>query len=101
MSEPNVKTTRIPYSTGLRGTIAVPPDKSISHRAALISLLSEQPATIHNYLPAGDTTATLDAVQTYGARVERRQHHYPHNRYRTRRNPRTQKRRRRPELRHS
>jgi len=63
--------TRIEPARALRGTIAVPPDKSISHRAALISLLSTTATTVHNYLPAEDTLATLDAVQTFGAQVER------------------------------
>jgi 3-phosphoshikimate 1-carboxyvinyltransferase len=37
-----------------------------------VSLLSERPVTVRNYLPAEDTLATLDAVQTFGARVERK-----------------------------
>jgi 3-phosphoshikimate 1-carboxyvinyltransferase len=56
----------------LRGGISPPPDKSISHRAALAALLSRDPVTIRNYLPAEDTRATLDAVSTFGARVERK-----------------------------
>ena len=56
----------------LRGDLSVPPDKSISHRAALAALLSREPVTIRNYLPAEDTLATLEAVQTFGARVERK-----------------------------
>jgi 3-phosphoshikimate 1-carboxyvinyltransferase len=63
--------TRIEPARALRGTIAVPPDKSISHRAALIALLSTTSTTVHNYLPAEDTLATLDAVQAFGAHVER------------------------------
>src|SRR5215212_163194 len=63
--------THIEPARALRGTIAVPPDKSISHRAALIALLSTTSTTVHNYLPAEDTLATLDAVQAFGAHVER------------------------------
>jgi len=55
----------------LRGTLAVPPDKSISHRAALVALLSERTTTVENYLPAEDTLATLDAIEAFGARVDR------------------------------
>ncbi|MDQ3588953.1 MAG: hypothetical protein M3392_01700, partial [Actinomycetota bacterium] len=33
--------TRIEPARTLRGTLDVPPDKSISHRAALVALLSE------------------------------------------------------------
>jgi 3-phosphoshikimate 1-carboxyvinyltransferase len=66
-----VGSTLIRPARTLRGTLSVPPDKSISHRCALVALLSESPTTIHNYLPAEDTLATLDALQTFGARVER------------------------------
>src|SRR3954453_232770 len=65
-------TSRIEPARVLRGELSVPPDKSVSHRAALVSLLSERPVTVRNYLPAEDTLATLDAVQTFGARVERK-----------------------------
>ena len=62
--------TRIPPARTLRGDLHVPPDKSISHRAALASLLSETPVTVHNYLPAEDTLATLNAIETFRARLE-------------------------------
>jgi 3-phosphoshikimate 1-carboxyvinyltransferase len=63
--------TRIEPAHTLRGTLSVPPDKSISHRAALAALLSTRQTTIHHYLPAEDTLATLDAIESFGARVER------------------------------
>jgi 3-phosphoshikimate 1-carboxyvinyltransferase len=56
----------------LRGTITAPPDKSISHRAALIAAMGERPVRISNYLDAEDTNATLAAVEQLGALVERR-----------------------------
>src|SRR5215211_3103667 len=63
--------TRIEPSRALRGTLDVPPDKSISHRAALAALLSTHETTIHHYLPAEDTLATLHAIESFGARVQR------------------------------
>jgi 3-phosphoshikimate 1-carboxyvinyltransferase len=48
----------------------VPPDKSISHRAALAALLSTSQTTIHHYLRAEDTLATLDAIRAFGAHTE-------------------------------
>jgi 3-phosphoshikimate 1-carboxyvinyltransferase len=63
--------TLVEPATTLGGTLSVPPDKSISHRAALAALLSEGQTTIHHYLPADDTLATLDAIQAFGARTER------------------------------
>ncbi|QIR76664.1 3-phosphoshikimate 1-carboxyvinyltransferase [Sulfurospirillum diekertiae] len=46
-------------------------DKSISHRCAIFSLLSDQPSMIKNYLPAEDTLCTLSIVQSLGAQIER------------------------------
>lgn len=44
-------------------------DKSISHRCAIFSLLSDQPSIVKNYLPAEDTLCTLSIVQSLGAHV--------------------------------
>jgi 3-phosphoshikimate 1-carboxyvinyltransferase len=56
----------------LRGELEPPPDKSISHRAALLGAMSEEPVPIHNYLDAGDTNSTLEALRAVGVVVERR-----------------------------
>ena len=56
----------------LRGELEPPPDKSISHRAALLGAMSEEPVPIHNYLDAADTNSTLDALRAVGVVVERR-----------------------------
>ncbi len=45
-------------------------DKSISHRCAIFSLLSDEPSTIINYLRAEDTLNTLNIVKLLGAEVE-------------------------------
>jgi 3-phosphoshikimate 1-carboxyvinyltransferase len=55
----------------LRGTLRVPGDKSISHRAALLAAMGDDPVRITGYLEAADTIATLDAVSALGALVER------------------------------
>jgi 3-phosphoshikimate 1-carboxyvinyltransferase len=57
----------------LRGTLDAPPDKSLSHRAALMAAMSDGPVPITGYLDAADTNSTLAAVQALGARVERRE----------------------------
>ena len=46
-------------------------DKSISHRCAMFSLLSDQPSFIKNYLTAEDTLNTLSIVEQLGAKVSR------------------------------
>jgi 3-phosphoshikimate 1-carboxyvinyltransferase len=53
----------------LRGTLRPPPDKSISHRAALIGAMGGS-ASIERYLDAADTRATLAAIETLGAEVQ-------------------------------
>jgi 3-phosphoshikimate 1-carboxyvinyltransferase len=54
----------------LQGELRAPPDKSISHRAALLGAMSSEPVRIDRYLHAEDTTRTLEAVQALGALVE-------------------------------
>ena len=44
-------------------------DKSISHRCAIFSLLSDKPSHIYNYLRAEDTLNTLKIVQLLGANI--------------------------------
>jgi 3-phosphoshikimate 1-carboxyvinyltransferase len=56
----------------LRGRLAPPADKSISHRAAIIAAMASGPVRIANYLDAADTRSTLAAVAELGAIVERR-----------------------------
>ncbi len=56
----------------LYGELAVPADKSISHRAALLGAMASEPVHIENYLPAADTTSTLHAIRALGALVEHR-----------------------------
>jgi len=45
-------------------------DKSISHRCAMFSLLSDQPSTIKNYLRGEDTMDSLKIAQKLGAIIE-------------------------------
>ena len=56
----------------LRGTVAAPADKSLSHRAALLAAMSADPVRVTGYLDAADTDSTLAAVRALGALVERR-----------------------------
>ncbi len=59
-----------PAAGPLRGAVAAPPDKSLSHRAALVAAMGEGPVRISGYLDAADTNSTLAAVAALGARVE-------------------------------
>jgi len=61
---------RFDPSGPLSGSLRPPPDKSVSHRAALIAAMGEGETTVEGYLDAADTRSTLDAVRALGAEVE-------------------------------
>jgi 3-phosphoshikimate 1-carboxyvinyltransferase len=62
-----------PPGAALRGTLIPPPDKSLSHRAALLGAMSSEPVRVTNYLEAADTRSSLDAVKALGALVDERE----------------------------
>jgi len=55
----------------LKGTLQLPPDKSISQRAAIFSLLHEGISEVGNYSTAQDPQSTLSCVQQLGAEVQK------------------------------
>ncbi|MDQ6751786.1 MAG: 3-phosphoshikimate 1-carboxyvinyltransferase, partial [Actinomycetota bacterium] len=67
-----MSTVRFTPGPPLRGEVTAPPDKSISHRAALLAAMGSGPVSIRNYLDAGDTNSTLAALGTLGVTVTRR-----------------------------
>ncbi|TML89177.1 MAG: 3-phosphoshikimate 1-carboxyvinyltransferase [Actinobacteria bacterium] len=57
--------------TPLRGTVRVPGDKSISHRALLLGALAEGTSTVRNLSTGDDVARSRAAVEAMGAHVER------------------------------
>jgi 3-phosphoshikimate 1-carboxyvinyltransferase len=57
-------------SQGLRGTIILPGDKSLSHRAVLFSAIADGETAINGFLPGEDTMNTAKAVQMMGIGVD-------------------------------
>jgi 3-phosphoshikimate 1-carboxyvinyltransferase len=55
----------------LRGTVAIPGDKSISHRALILGALARGTTRITGLLESDDVLATARAVAALGATVER------------------------------
>ena len=55
---------------GLRGTIEIPGDKSISHRSVMFSALGSTPVHITNFLHAQDCLSTAACMKALGASVE-------------------------------
>ena len=66
----NQPATRIePLSGPLRGTINVPGDKSISHRAVLFSAMAEGTSRVMGVLDSEDVRSSIACVQALGAQV--------------------------------
>jgi 3-phosphoshikimate 1-carboxyvinyltransferase len=63
---------RVRPAARLAGTIEVPGDKSISHRAALLGAVAESPTDILGYLEGEDCLRTLAAIQALGVEVTRK-----------------------------
>lgn len=55
---------------GLKGTLTVPGDKSISHRVAILGALGNGTMQVRNFLCSEDCVNTLRAMQQLGAIVE-------------------------------
>ncbi len=52
------------------GHVAVPGDKSISHRAVLLGALGEEETQVRGFGRSGDTQATVDAMRALGVEIE-------------------------------
>ena len=55
----------------VQGTIRVPGDKSISHRAVMLGAIADGRTEITGFLPGEDCLATLGAVEAMGVQVTR------------------------------
>lgn len=54
----------------ISGVLEPPPDKSISHRAVIISSLFKGTSSIENFLMARDTLATVECLRKVGVQIE-------------------------------
>jgi 3-phosphoshikimate 1-carboxyvinyltransferase len=62
--------TRVEPAGALVGHIAVPGDKSISHRAVLVGAIADGDTLVTGFGRSADTEATVRAVRALGAEVE-------------------------------
>ncbi|MGZ8782356.1 MAG: 3-phosphoshikimate 1-carboxyvinyltransferase [Gaiellaceae bacterium] len=60
---------RVEPAAAILGHIAVPGDKSLSHRAVLLAAIGEGETRISGFGRSGDTEATIAAVRSLGVRV--------------------------------
>jgi 3-phosphoshikimate 1-carboxyvinyltransferase len=56
----------------IAGTLAVPGDKSVSHRAAMLGAIASGVTEIHGFLEGEDCLATLQAMSALGVEVTRK-----------------------------
>ncbi|MCM1130275.1 MAG: 3-phosphoshikimate 1-carboxyvinyltransferase [Roseburia sp.] len=54
----------------LKGTVAIPPSKSLSHRAIIAASLSEEESVISNVMFSKDILATIEGMKALGAKIE-------------------------------
>ena len=59
----------IPQIYGLHGTLQVPGDKSISHRAMMISAIADGISEIHSCSRAADPLSTLSCIKQLGLQI--------------------------------
>jgi 3-phosphoshikimate 1-carboxyvinyltransferase len=54
----------------VQGTVSVPGDKSISHRAVILGALSNRTCSVKNFLQAEDCLCTLEAFRAMGIQID-------------------------------
>ncbi len=62
---------RIQPAKFLRGKINLPGDKSISHRAAILSAMATGDARIENFATSADCASTLDCLRDLGVEIKK------------------------------
>lgn len=66
-----METLTIAPARHLSGTVRVPGDKSISHRALMLGSLAQGETRVSGFLPSGDCLATLGCLRALGVPIER------------------------------
>ena len=61
----------IKKQTGLRGTLTIPGDKSISHRAVMFGALAKGTTRISHFLEGADCLSTIACFRSMGIEIER------------------------------
>jgi 3-phosphoshikimate 1-carboxyvinyltransferase len=68
---PRIEAVKISKVKNLRGTIKLPGDKSISHRAAMFAAIAEGTSRISNFASSADCASTVTCMEALGVRYER------------------------------
>ncbi|ARK30321.1 3-phosphoshikimate 1-carboxyvinyltransferase [Halalkalibacter krulwichiae] len=56
--------------SGLTGSIKIPGDKSISHRAVMFGAIANGTTTVEGFLPGEDCLSTIDCFRKLGVKIE-------------------------------
>jgi len=65
-----VTTITIKPAASVKGEIAVPGDKSISHRSIMLGAIANGTTTVRGFLRGGDNMATMGAFRAMGVRID-------------------------------
>lgn len=57
-------------ASGLKGTIPIPGDKSISHRSVMFGSMAQGKTTVENFLPGDDCLSTISCFSKLGVKIE-------------------------------
>ncbi len=66
-----MESMEITKARSVTGTIVPPGDKSLSHRALILSAIADGISTVANFLPSEDCLCTERALRQMGVRIER------------------------------
>ncbi|WLD91818.1 3-phosphoshikimate 1-carboxyvinyltransferase [Alkalihalobacillus sp. AL-G] len=64
------RVTMHPYKKGLKGTLKMPGDKSITHRAIMLGAVANGKTTVKRYLNSADCNSTIRCVRQLGIHIE-------------------------------
>ena len=68
-----MKSVRIFPVQSFTGTVSIPGDKSISHRALILGALADGLQEVQGFLPGGDCQATIEVLQALGIQIDQLQ----------------------------
>jgi 3-phosphoshikimate 1-carboxyvinyltransferase len=71
MSGASIRRYLVRPARAVHGTLTVPGDKSISHRALMLGGIADGRTDINGFLASEDCLATLSALEALGVRIER------------------------------
>ena len=66
-----IEAVKITQTCTVAGTINLPGDKSISHRAAMFAAIADGTSRISNFASSADCSSTIECLRALGVGIER------------------------------